>query len=86
MPFPCNGILLILGNFPRIFPMSTLRQIPADIDKCPLPFRTDKFDKFDKNIHKSEGYLNTGPFNNRTGFNHLNTGLVHYLDPHCTTK
>ena len=30
--------------------------------------------------------LNTGPFNDRTGFNHLNTGLIGNLDPHCTTK
>ena len=24
MPFPCNGILVVLGNFPRIFPMASL--------------------------------------------------------------
>ena len=24
MPFPCNGILVILSNLPRIFPMSSL--------------------------------------------------------------
>ena len=22
MPFPCNGILVVLGNLPRIFPLS----------------------------------------------------------------
>ena len=26
MSFPCNGILLIQSNLPRIFPMSTLSQ------------------------------------------------------------
>ena len=26
MSFPCNGILLIHGSLPRIFPISTLRQ------------------------------------------------------------
>ena len=26
--------------------------------------------------------LNTGPFNDQTGFNHLNTGLVQYSDPY----
>ena len=33
MPFPCNGILLIQGNLPRIFPISTLR--PAIF---PIPY------------------------------------------------
>ena len=26
--------------------------------------------------------LNTGPFNDQTGFNHLNIGFVRYSDPH----
>ena len=29
---------------------------------------------------------NNRPFNNRTIFNHLNTGLVRYSDPHCIAK
>ena len=33
MPFPCNGILLIQGILPRIFPMYTLRQA-----SFPIPF------------------------------------------------
>ena len=33
MPFPYNGILLIQGNFPRIFPMDTLKQA-----SFPIPF------------------------------------------------
>ena len=28
-------------------------------------------------------YSGDGPFNNQTMFNHLNTRLVHYSDPHC---
>ena len=28
-------------------------------------------------------YSNTGPFGNRTTFNHLKTGLVRYSDHHC---
>ena len=30
-------------------------------------------------------HLNTRPFGNRTGFEHLNTGLVQYSDAHCIT-
>ena len=33
MPLPCNGILLIQGNLPRIFKMSTLRQA-----SFPIPY------------------------------------------------
>ena len=29
MPFPCYGILVVLGNLPRIFPMSLLNLINA---------------------------------------------------------
>ena len=34
-------------------------------------------------VRYSDHGLNTGPFNDRTGFNHSNTGLVRYSDPHC---
>ena len=30
-------------------------------------------------------YLNTGPLGDQRTFGHLNTGLVWYSDPHCTT-
>ena len=30
-----------------------------------------------------KGHLNTGPFGHRTTFDHLNTRLVWYSDPHC---
>ena len=33
MPFPCNAILLIQGNLPKTFPMSTLRQA-----SFPIPY------------------------------------------------
>ena len=37
-------------------------------------------------VRYSDHGLNTRPFNDRTGFNHLNTGLVRYSDPHCILK
>ena len=36
MPFHCNGILLIQGNLPGIFPMSTLRQASFPIPYYPF--------------------------------------------------
>ena len=34
-------------------------------------------------VHYSNGDLNSGPFDDPTVFDHLNTGRVCYSDPHC---
>ena len=37
----------------------------------------------DKIVRYSDGDLNSEPLDDRTVFNHLNTGQVRYSDPHC---
>ena len=37
-------------------------------------------------VRYSNGGLNKEPFDKRTVFNHSNTKLVRYSDPHCIAK
>ena len=40
----------------------------------------------DTDVRYSNGIQNNGPFGDRTTFDHSNTRLVRYSDPHCITK